>query len=95
MILMGLAIAIILAALITALGFMRDENWILKASQATGVFFAIYGIYQIFSGLSLINNNQEGVVLAGVVYSIIGLAVFGLGAKFTSSPKPLPRQTNK
>ena len=95
LIMMIMAICIILACLITALGFMRDENWVERASQATGVLFVIYGVYQIYSGLSFIAQNKEGVVLAGGIYALIGLAVFGLGARFAGRPKPQLRTTSK
>jgi large-conductance mechanosensitive channel len=92
---MILAIFIILASLITALGFMRDESWVVKSSQATGVVFVVYGLYQIYSGLSIVNSSQEGIILAGAIYVLIGFAVFGLGSKFAGRPKPQPRTTVK
>ncbi len=92
-IMMVLAISIVLAALVTALGFMRDEKWILRSAQITGGLYLVYGIYQIYTGLALINQNQQNPLLAGAVYAVIGLAVFGLGGKFSGNTKTQTRQS--
>jgi hypothetical protein len=89
-----LSISIVLAALITVLGFFQDGKWIIRASQLTGVLFALYGAYQVYTALTLVTKSQENLVLAGAVYIIIGAAVFGLGSKFVHSPKPAQQQTS-
>lgn len=95
LVMMVLAISIILAALMTAMGFMRDEKWVLRTSQITGGLYVVYGLYQIYSALVIINQNQQNAILAGIVYAVIGLAVFGLGGKFAGSPKTQVRQSPK
>lgn len=95
LIMMVLAICIILAALMTAMGFMRDEKWVLRTSQVTGGLYGVYGLYQIYTGLAILNLNQQNAILAGVVYIVIGLAVFGLGGKFAGSPNTQARQSSQ
>ena len=82
------ATGIVLASLITIVGLFQEEKWIIRTSQLTGIFFVLYGAYQIYSAIILITIGQETRVLAGIVYIIIGMAVFGLGGSFVYPSKP-------
>jgi hypothetical protein len=90
-----LSISIVLAALITVVGLFQDSRWIIRTSQLTGVLFALYGVYQIFTALTVATRGKEGLVLAGTVFILIGAAVFGLGGKFVHSPKPAQQQPSR
>jgi hypothetical protein len=95
MVMIILSISIVLAALITVLGLFQDSKWIIRTSQLTGGLFAAYGAYQIYIALSLATRGQESLVMAGVVYLLIGAAVFGLGGKFVHAPKPAQQQPTR
>jgi hypothetical protein len=82
------ATGIVLASLITIVGLFQEERWIIRTSQLTGIFFVLYGVFQIYSAITLITIGQETRVLAGIVYIIIGLAVFGLGGSFVTPSNP-------
>jgi len=90
-----LASGIVLACLISIVGLFQEERWIIRTSQLTGIFFILYGAYQLYSAITIITIGQETRGLAGVVFVIIGLAVFGLGGSFIQPSKPGPRQAGK
>jgi len=90
-----LSISIVLTALITVLGLFQDARWIIRTSQLTGVLFTLYGAYQIYIGLAQATKGREGLVMAGLVFILIGAAVFGLGGKFVHKPKPAQQQPSR
>jgi len=90
-----LSISIVLAAGITVLGLFQDSKWAIRSSQATGILYVLYGAYQLYAGIAVAHKGQEGLILAGVVYTVIGLAVFGLGNKFVQLPKPRQQQPSR
>jgi hypothetical protein len=85
------AIGIVLTSLVTVVCLFQDSQLAIKTSQLTGILYILYGAYQIYSSLSLLTKGEQGMILAGSVYIIIGLAVFGLGGKFLNKPRS---QTN-
>ncbi len=90
-----LSISIVLAAGITVLGLFQDSKWAIRSSQATGILYVMYGVYQLYAGIAIANRGQEGLILAGAVYAVIGIAVFGLGNKFVKNPTPPQRQPSR
>ncbi len=95
LVLIVLSITIVLAALITVMGFFQDSKWIIRTSQITGSLFAIYGAYQAYAAIALANKGKEGLIMVGAVYLLIGIAVFGLGGKFVHTPKPAQTQVSR
>ena len=87
-----LSIGIVIAALATTVGLFQDGKWSIRASQVTGALFVVYGLYQIYFGFTSAIKSKENLILPGVVFAVIGIAVFGLGSKFVQVVKPAQRQ---
>jgi hypothetical protein len=69
---------IALSAIAVAYGLINQIPKYQQASRITGICFILYGIFQIYSSFAIFTRNQAGILLAGVVYVIIGLAVEGI-----------------
>ena len=64
---------ILIAAAFSAFGVYGNKSWTVRAGTITGILLILYGMYQILSGLSVLQANQFSVILAGSVYGFAGL----------------------
>jgi hypothetical protein len=79
-ILLILSSGIILFCIASAGGLLQRQPWTRRTAQLAAFFFILYGAYQIFGAFFMLHKNQLGVGSSGVVYILIGLATYGLGA---------------
>ena len=68
-----LSTSIFAAAAASAWSIHKKKTWTIRAGTLTGVLLVLYGMYQILSGLSILQSNQFSVILAGSVYGFAGL----------------------
>ena len=70
-------------ALFAAIGLLRkNARWQRNGALATTVGLVLYGVYQFFSALFQLNDSVRiPVMVVGVVYALIGVAAWWLGAR--------------
>jgi hypothetical protein len=76
-----LSLAIVFSSDLVIVGLLRRFAWTENAARAVGGLFVLYGVYQIVSANVQLTKNQTGVMVAGLVYALIGLLVVWIGAR--------------
>ena len=62
-------------------GLIRRFVWTENATRVVGGLFMLYGVYQIVSANVQLTKNQTGVMIAGLVYALIGVLAVWIGAR--------------
>lgn len=68
-----LSTGVCLSAAFTAYGIHLNKSWSIRAGTITGFMLVLYGMYQILSGLFILNANQFSVITTGTIYGLAGL----------------------
>jgi hypothetical protein len=76
-----LSLAIVFSSDLVIVGLLRRFAWTELASRAVGALFILYGLYQIVSANLQLTKNQTGVMIAGLVYALIGVLTVWIGAR--------------
>lgn len=71
--LLVLSTSVFLSSAITAFSILKNKTWSVRAGTITGFTLILYGMYQILSGLFLLNTNQLSVITVGTIYGFAGL----------------------
>jgi hypothetical protein len=79
-ILLILSSGIILFCIASAGGLLQRQPWARRTAQLAAVFFILFGAFQVFGAFFILHKSQLGIISSGVVYILIGLATYGLGA---------------
>jgi hypothetical protein len=80
-----LSLAIVFSSDLVIVGLLRRFVWTHIAARAVGVIFVLYGVYQIVSANVQLTKNQTGVMVAGLVYALIGALAIWIGARASRS----------
>lgn len=76
-----LSLAIVFSSDLVIVGLLRRFAWTEWASRAVGALFVLYGAYQIVSANVQLTKNQTGVMIAGLVYAVIGVFAVWIAAR--------------
>jgi hypothetical protein len=76
-----LSLAIVFSSDLVIVGLIRRFAWTENAARAVGAIFVLYGLYQIVSANVQLTKNQTGVMIAGLVYALIGALAVWVGAR--------------
>lgn len=81
-----------LGALVAAIGLLRkNAAWQRYGALATAIGLVLYGAYQFFAALFQLNDSVRiPVMVVGVVYALIGVAAWWLGARIPAAHAPAP-----
>jgi hypothetical protein len=74
-----------LSAAITAYSIHRNKAWSVRAGTITGFMLVLYGMYQILSGLFILNANQFSAIATGTIFGLAGLFSVWLVRQMTDS----------
>jgi hypothetical protein len=76
-----LSLGIVFSSDLVIVGLIRRLAWTENAARAVGGLFVLYGVYQIVSANVQLTKNQTGVMIAGLVYALIGVLAVWIGAR--------------
>jgi hypothetical protein len=76
-----LSLSIVFSSDLVIVGLLRRFTWTQNAVRAVGALFVLYGVYQIVSANIQLTKNQTGVMIAGLVYALIGVFAAWIGAR--------------
>jgi hypothetical protein len=76
-----LSLAIVFSSDLVIVGLLRRLAWTENAARAVGGLFVLYGVYQVVSANVQLTKNQTGVMIAGLVYALIGVLAVWIGAR--------------
>ena len=80
-----LSLAIVFSSDLVIVGLLRRFAWTENAARAVGAIFVLYGGYQVVSANVQLTKNQTGVMVAGLVYVLIGALAVWIGARASRS----------
>ena len=80
-----LSLAIVFSSDLVIVGLLRRFAWTENAARAVGAIFVLYGAYQVVSANVQLTKNQTGVMVAGLVYALIGALAVWIGARASRS----------
>jgi hypothetical protein len=76
-----LSLGIVFSSDLVIVGLIRRFAWTQNAARSVGAIFVLYGVYQIVSANVQLTKNQTGVMIAGLVYALIGVFAVWIGAR--------------
>lgn len=80
-VLSSLAAGIVVCSVATVVSLFRRARTARFTSAFAGGLFIAYGLYQLFAGMFQLRANQQAVLVAGVIYLLVGVFAIWLGRK--------------
>lgn len=77
----SLAAGIVVCSVATVVSLFRRARTARFTSAFAGSLFIAYGLYQLFAGMFQLRANQQAVLIAGVIYLLVGVVAIWLGRK--------------